>query len=102
GMFTAIIAGAIGIAKRNGRPWDDFEVRSSLVAIALGIIVAIPVGTFLYLGFTSPPIHDITTDTENPPKFVSLLAEREATDAPNTAEYDFSIVEQQKAGYPDL
>jgi hypothetical protein len=102
GMLTAIILGLKGILKREGRSWDDPDVRGRLGALALGVIIAIPVISFLHLGFTSPPIHDITTDTTNPPKFVSLLAEREATNAPNSAEYDPQVGEQQRVGYPDL
>lgn len=48
-----------------------------------------------------PPIHDISTDTENPPAFVAILLLR--ADAPNSAEYGGpEIAAQQRAGYPDL
>ena len=48
-----------------------------------------------------PPIHDISTDTENPPGFVDILAKRR--DAPNSASYGGpEIAAQQRAGYPDL
>lgn len=102
GMLTAIILGLKGIIKREGRSWDDTDVRGRLGALALGVVIAIPIISFLHLGFTSPPIHDITTDTTNPPKFVSLLAERQATSAPNSSDYDPEVGEQQRAGYPDL
>ena len=102
GMLTAIIMGIRGILKRGDRPWDDPNVRGRLVALALGILIAIPVFSFLQVGFTSPPIHDISTDTNNPPKFVSLLAERESTNAPNSADYDPEVGAQQRKGYPDL
>ncbi len=102
GMITALVMGAKTILQRGDLPWNDTNVRSGLIAIALGVLVAIPVISFLHLGFTSPPIHDITTDTVNPPKFVSLLAERRATNAPNSADYDPEVAEKQKSGYPDL
>jgi uncharacterized protein (DUF1499 family) len=48
-----------------------------------------------------PPIHDITTDTENPPQFVAILPLRK--DAPNPSEYGGpEVAAQQRAGYPDL
>ena len=47
-----------------------------------------------------PPIHDITTDTDDPPVFVAVLPLR--ADAPNTAEYDPSVAAQQREAYPDL
>ena len=48
-----------------------------------------------------PRIHDITTDTDNPPQFVALRAVREKS--PNGPEYGGEkIARQQKAGYPDI
>lgn len=48
-----------------------------------------------------PYIHDITTDTENPPLFVAVLPLRAGAD--NSAEYGGpSLARQQKQGYPDL
>lgn len=48
-----------------------------------------------------PRIHDITTDTENPPLFKAILPIRK--DAPNPAEYGGpGIAAQQRAGYPDI
>jgi uncharacterized protein (DUF1499 family) len=46
-------------------------------------------------------IHDITTDPENPPGFVSVLPLRK--DAPNSATYGGpEIAAQQRAAYPDI
>lgn len=48
-----------------------------------------------------PYIHDITTDTENPPLFVAVLPLRAG--AENPAEYGGpELAKQQKVGYPDL
>lgn len=48
-----------------------------------------------------PAIHDITTDMENPPRFVSILPLRE--NAPNSSEYGGpEIAAKQRAAYPDL
>ena len=48
-----------------------------------------------------PPIHDITTDTEDPPVFVDVLPLR--ADATNKAEYGGdSIAALQKADYQDI
>jgi uncharacterized protein (DUF1499 family) len=48
-----------------------------------------------------PAIHDITTDTENPPRFISILPLRE--NAPNSSEYGGpEIAAKQRAAYPDL
>jgi len=48
-----------------------------------------------------PMIHDISTDTETPPKFVAILPLRAG--APNSAEYEGpELAAQQRTGYPDL
>jgi uncharacterized protein (DUF1499 family) len=48
-----------------------------------------------------PPIHDITTDTNDPPVFVDVLPLR--ADAPNSAEYaGDSIAALQREAYPDV
>jgi len=48
-----------------------------------------------------PPIHDITTDTENPPQFVHITGTRRKTDHPLS--YDGpEVAALQKKGYPDL
>lgn len=48
-----------------------------------------------------PPIHDITTDTVNPPAFVDVLPLRAG--APNPPDYaGEEVASQQRAGYPDI
>ena len=48
-----------------------------------------------------PPIHDITTDTVNPPAFVAIAPIRAA--APNPVTYEGeAIASQQREAYPDI
>jgi uncharacterized protein (DUF1499 family) len=48
-----------------------------------------------------PPIHDITTDPEDPPQFVAIAPLR--ADAPNPIEYGGpEIAAQQRKAYPDI
>jgi uncharacterized protein (DUF1499 family) len=47
-----------------------------------------------------PPIHDITTDLENPPAFEAVVPLR--ADAPNSLERPPDLAQQQREGYPDL
>jgi uncharacterized protein (DUF1499 family) len=100
--LLAIILGLIGVMTRRGRPWSAYPVRSSLLALLLGlvmisVIVAYSAGRMKY-----PVIHDVTTDTDNPPKFVALQAERSAMRAPNTTAYNPAVAAKQKQGFPDL
>jgi uncharacterized protein (DUF1499 family) len=47
-----------------------------------------------------PPIHDISTDLENPPTCDAIVPLR--TDAPNDLERTPEVTELQRHGYPDL
>ena len=60
-----------------------------------------------------PPIHDVTTDIENPPIFVDAIALRQSTGATNVPEYvrlvksprggrEFNVPELQKKAFPDI
>jgi uncharacterized protein (DUF1499 family) len=71
------------------------------VSLVISILaVGIP-WSWLKAARSVPPIHDITTDTENPPQFVAVLPLRK--DVTNPAEYGGpEIAAQQRAGYPDL
>jgi hypothetical protein len=91
----------------------EFLAKSALPVVGLiagGIAVYIPYGQ-QQLGASVPPIHDISTDTSDPPVFVDILPLREADNAPNTAEYlveyetrgrVLNVPEVQKEGYPDI
>ena len=49
-----------------------------------------------------PRIHDITTDTDNPPAFVAALPARAAEKAATATYEGLDLAKQHKAGYPDL
>lgn len=71
--------------------------------IALVLCVGMTLNNLLWLrqGQVSPPIHDITTDTLNPPQFVDILPLRAG--APNPPEYAGSeAAEQQLKAYPEI
>ena len=79
--------------------------RRRAVAVALGLAlvavatVAVP-WQWRRTARSVPRIHDITTDTENPPEFVAL---RERPGAVNPVEYGGpEVAAQQRAGYPDI
>ncbi len=81
-------------AARRGFIWSVFGLL-----IALSIVI-VP-WSYWRLAQSVPPIHDITTDTENPPGFVAILPLRK--NAPNTAVYGGrDVAAKQQAAYPDL
>lgn len=67
----------------------------------LSIGVLLTVGYWYNKGQQHPPIHDITTDIENPPQFVNIASLR--AEAENPIEYGGQEVAQiQKEHYPDI
>lgn len=73
---------------------------SLLGALAAALVVFVP-WRLQRDARAAPPIHDITTDTEDPPAFVAVLPLRAG--APNPAEYGGAeVAAQQRAAYPDL
>lgn len=76
-------------------------LRWALPSIPLGIMaLAIP-WNYQSLAKAAPAIHDITTDTDDPPRFVAALEIRKAS--PNPSEYGGpEIAAKQKAAYPEL
>jgi uncharacterized protein (DUF1499 family) len=93
-LMVAVVA--MVIAVRRGK-------SMTIPIIALVLVVAafaLPVSK-LRQASRVPPIHDITTDTDRPPSFVSVVPLRAA--APNPVEYGGpEVAAQQRQGYPDV
>ena len=97
GVIVVVLAGLVlALLARTGR-----SILLALATLALlAGVAAVPVGHLRAAGRV-PPIHDITTDLDDPPRFVAVLSLRR--DAPNSAEYAGpALAAQQRAGYPDL
>jgi uncharacterized protein (DUF1499 family) len=77
--------------------------RRALAALALvaGVGAFLPPMMFQRTARSVPPIHDISTDTDNPPAFVAVVERRQG--ASNPIEYGGpEIAAQQHQAYPDL
>lgn len=97
GLAAAALAAALAAVPQTRRA----GLPALLFALVLGLVVAYVPWHGLRQARSVPPIHDITTDTAQPPQFVAVLPLR--ADAPNSAEYEGAeIAEQQLAAYPDI
>lgn len=96
---VAVLA-LIGVALTAlARAWPGLALAVGALVIA-AVVVWVPL-SLQKLARTVPSIHDITTDTDNPPAFVAVAERRR--DAPNPVAYDGpEVAAQQKRGYPDL
>jgi uncharacterized protein (DUF1499 family) len=101
GTYAAIAAVALGVI------WLLIAIFTRTVvglgAVVLAVALAGGAGYFpvaMKMKAESLPfIHDVTTDTANPPKFVAVAPLR--ADAPNGVDYNTDPTLQQK-GYPDI
>jgi uncharacterized protein (DUF1499 family) len=94
GAATAIVALAIPTLRTG---W----ARVLIAALAVGVAVAYVPWQWQQRAQSLPRIHDITTDTANPPQFIAVLPLRAG--APNTATYGGKeIADQQLTAYPDV
>jgi hypothetical protein len=103
GFYIGLAAAAVSIVGTVA-VWSGGFRRGFVSAIA-GLVIALVIVDDLWqwkqTAIRVPPIHDITTDTENPPAFIAILPLR--ADAPNPAAYGGpEIAAQQRAGYPNL
>jgi uncharacterized protein (DUF1499 family) len=101
--YGAIAAAAISLlALLFG--WSHLGARGitlAAVGIVIGAAVAYMPWQYDRLRTRVPPIHDITTDTDNPPAFVAALKLRPA--GSNTVTYEGpDLAGKQRAAYPDI
>lgn len=76
-------------------------ITALAVALLIGLGTAWVPWSGLQKARSLPLIHDITTDTTNPPAFVAILPLR--ADAPNPPEYEGAEIAQKQAeSYPDI
>jgi uncharacterized protein (DUF1499 family) len=72
-----------------------------LAGLVLGFIAAAMPAMNINIARHSP-IHDVTTDTANPPQFVAVLPVRANAKALNPTDYDAKTAQLQKETYPDI
>jgi uncharacterized protein (DUF1499 family) len=92
---AAVLVLLLAVPRWRVRPWVP------LVALCFALAAIAPPLILRNQAQGVPRIHDITTDTFDPPAFVSLLPERQK--APNGADYGGpSVAALQQQGYPDI
>jgi uncharacterized protein (DUF1499 family) len=89
--IVALVVGVVSAVRGKGM---GAGLALGAVVTVVFLVVAVPAGKI-------PPINDITTDTANPPRFVTAGS----IDANRGRDMEYpgpSFAEQQRAGYPDL
>jgi uncharacterized protein (DUF1499 family) len=99
GIGVALLALIGVVLARPGGPRRGFY--RALAAFVIGVVVVGVPWSYLWKARSVPPIHDVTTDTENPPQFLAVRPLR--ADDPNSASYGGpEVAAQQQEAYPDI
>ena len=96
-FFLGIIALAYSVSKKM-----TAERSSILIGLAISVVILGMMGSQYMTATSVPPIHNISTDTTNPPQFDKIVALREASGA-NPLAYDAeTLAQQQHEAYPQV
>lgn len=96
--MAAAVAAVLGVVQARRQ---RAGAGMAAVALLLALVAFLPPWLFRRTARSVPPIHDITTDTRNPPAFVAVVPLR--ADASNPVGYEGEEVARQQAeAYPDI
>jgi uncharacterized protein (DUF1499 family) len=90
----ALVLSLVGLARSGSK-------GMAVAGVVLGLIAAGLPAKGIYTAMHSP-IHDVSTDTANPPQFVAVMPLRAAAKAANSTDYDAKTAQLQKETYPDI
>jgi len=108
-LAAFVLAGWVLMTSKRGR--SEPRAWRNWLAFAFGTAVVIAAAHWYWQLHSAPMLHDVSTDTSQPPPFVEALARRAADHAVNSADYvrDYSVGSAavnapavQKAAYPDV
>src|SRR6516164_1961938 len=96
-VIVSALALVIGLSRLAGR-----GIALALVALIGGGLIAYVPWHYDQLRQTLPPIHDITTDPDNPPTFVAVVPLRQGEGINSVAYEGAKIADQQRRAYPEI
>lgn len=99
GIAAAVLALLAMVLTRGDRGRKGFFV--AVLGLVIGVLVAFIPWNAQRTAQNAPPIHDITTDLDNPPEFAALVPRR--GDATIPVDYGGpEVAAQQRRAYPDI
>ena len=96
-LAVSAVALLFGRSRIEGR-----GLALAVVAFAAGLLIAYIPWHYDRLRQAVPPIHDITTDPDNPPAFTAVVAARTSGGGNPVAYEGAKIAGQQRQAYPDI
>lgn len=96
-----LIAGTVTLVNAGIAYKQQVLLSLSMVcAVLMSVVVIVATVMFMKKAVTYPAIHDISSSTQNPPEFSHALTLRGVSD--NPLDYNVTVIQQQKAAYPEL
>lgn len=97
-VFLGIVGAVYAQAKARFADRNDCLIGATLGVVIIGVML----GPFMAASAV-PPIHNISTDTQDPPQFAEIAKIRDALTDVNPHAYDAeALAEQQRAAYPSV
>ncbi len=101
-LILALICAAIGLLRSRGEAGGASRPGTWLALVA-GLVVTVINVNVIGGASGAAPIHDISTDLDNPPAFVAVVPLREADSAQNPPDYSGpETAAAQRQTYPDI
>ncbi len=95
-FFLGIIAFVVSVSKKL-----PSERSAVLVGVAISVVILALMGSQFMTAQSVPPIHNISTDTQDPPAFDKIVALRGAGTNPLEYKAD-ELAERQREAYPQV
>jgi uncharacterized protein (DUF1499 family) len=95
--LLAIVGAVLGFGRAT-LSWRGGALPVLAVLLGLGFLAA----AWQVIQHGAVPIHDISTDLDNPPAFIAALPARQAEQAASAAYAGAALARQQQAAYPDI
>ncbi len=95
-VLVIALAGAVVAFRKQVDQAKAVFLLSSIIAL----LAATPPAVLWYRVQNLPRLHDISTDTEDPPEYISVVPMRSGV--PNSTVYDSKLASLQMQAYPDV
>jgi uncharacterized protein (DUF1499 family) len=100
--LAAAVLSTVGIVAARRRQLAR-ETRRGIAGLVMAVLLLAFPAAVLFSARGSAPIHDVTTDTGDPPEFIAVLPIRARTGALNAVEYGGPrVAALQQQSFPDI
>ena len=100
--ILGLVAVIVGFFTRRKAKGDPIAARVGAAAIIGGLLAMTPLVYGIVAARRAAPIHDVTSDVAQPPRFRAVLPARANGANPAPDRIDPAVAARQRAAYPDI